>query len=283
VIADHNNYKEKITMKRYRIMPFVFAVLLLGTATVGSAAEKAGIAFVEPGARKALRIVNDYLKTAENFTVHIESVSDEIMEGGQRIQRAAIQDIAVRRPNRVKIRSVGDRGEVRLWYDGRRISILDILDFNIDPDEVLGDNMTYSWVEVPDTIDAAFDFVDEEYSIAPPLIALARDNPLGNLNELATSGFYVGLHHVGDVKCHHLAYTTEGMDVQLWIENGLFPLLRKVVITYRDEPGSPQFTAYLTDWDFSPHLPDSVFKFFKPKSALLVPLEKAGAKSEGEK
>jgi len=73
------------------------------------------------------------------------------------------------------------------------------------------------------------------------------------------------------------------MDVQLWVENGLFPLLRKVVITYRDEPGSPQFTAYLTDWDFSPHLPDSVFKFFKPKSALLVPLEKAGAKSEGEK
>lgn len=269
-------------MKRYPILSLAVALLFLGMAMTGSAiaADRAGIAFVEPGARKALRIVNDYLKNAENFTVRMETVSDEILEGGQKIQRAAIQEMAVRRPDRVKIKSVGDMGEVRLWYDGSRISILDILDYNIEPDEVLGDNMTYSSVEAPDNIDAAFNLMDEEYAIAPPLIALARTNPLENLNDLATSGFYVGLHQVRGVKCHHLAYTAEAMDVQLWIENGLLPLLRKVVITYKNEPGSPQFTVYLTEWDFSPHLPDSVFKFLKPKSALLVPLEKIDAEGE---
>jgi len=269
-------------MKRYSIILLAFAFLLPGMVTAEStaAAERAGIAFVEPGARKALRIVNDYLKSAENFTVRMETVSDEVLESGQKIQWAAVQEMAVRRPDRVKIKSVGDMGETRLWYDGSRVSILDILDYNIDPDEVLGDNMTYSSVEAPDNIDAAFNLMDEEYAIAPPLIALARTNPLENLNDLATSGFYVGLHHVRGVKCHHLAYTGEVMDVQLWIDNGLTPLLRKVVITYKNEPGSPQFTAYLTEWDFSPHLPDIVFKFLKPKSALLVPLEKIDAEGE---
>jgi len=270
-------------MKRYLLMFIAFALMLLGGSSVGSAAERSGIAYVEPGARKALKIVNDFLKTADSFTVRMETVSDEVLESGQKIQRAGVQEMAVRRPDRVQIKSVGDRGEIRLWYDGSRVSILDILDFNIEADEVLGDNMTYSSVQVPETIDAAFNLLDEEYAIAPPLIALARTNPLEDLNDLATSGFYVGLHHVRGVRCHHLAYAGEGFDVQLWVDNGLTPLLRKVVVTYKNEPGSPQFTAYLNDWDFSPHLPDSEFKFLKPKSALLVPLEKVGEEGEGEK
>ena len=160
------------------------------------------------------------------------------------------------------------------------MSILDIKDYNIEPDEVLGENMTYSSVEVPDNIDEALDYVAENYGIAPPLISLAKTNPLEILNEMATSGFYVGLNHVRGIPCHHLAYTTEEVDVQLWIDNGLTPLIQKIVITYKLEPGKPQFVAYFTDWNFSPHLPDSVFTFFKPKNALLVPMKKIDAEGE---
>lgn len=274
-----------MTMRRNRFFQFTLAFVLLGMAAVEPVfAVHKGPAFVEPSARKALQIVNDYLKDADSFTVKIRTVKDEMVgDTHQKIQYGGIHDIAVRRPDKLKIRSRGDLGEIRLWYDGNRLTILDILDYNIEPDEVLGDNMTYSWVEVPDTIDAALDHVAENYGIAPPLISLVKSNPLGILNEMATSGFYVGLNHVGDVKCHHLAFTMEGVDVQLWIENGLTPLIRKIVITYKEVPGSPQFEAYLSDWNFSPHLPDSMFKFFKPKSALLVPMRKIETEGEEKK
>lgn len=272
-------------MSRNRLSTMTLAFVLFGLTTVSpAAAVHKGVAFVEPTARKALQIVNDYLREADSFTFTIETVKDEMVgDTHQRIHYSGIHDVAVRRPDKLKIWSRGDHGDIRLWYDGRRMTLLDILDFNVEPDEVMGDNMTYSSVEVPDTIDEALDFVAENYGIAPPLISLTRANPLEILNEMATSGFYVGLNHVRGVKCHHLAYTTEMVDVQLWIDDGLVPLIRKVVISYKNEPGSPQFSAYFTDWDFSPHLPDSVFKFFKPKNALLVPLEKIPAEGEEEK
>lgn len=273
-----------MSRNRYFLMTLALVGFLGLTAASPALAVHKGVAFVEPSARKALKIVNDYMKDADSFTFTIQTVKDELVgDTHQMIQYAGVHDIAVRRPDKLKVRSRGDLGEIRLWYDGSRMTLLDIKDYNIEPDEVLGDNMTYSSVEVPNTIDAALDHVAENYGIAPPLISLARANPLAILNDMATSGFYVGLNHVRGVRCHHLAYTAEGVDVQLWIDNGLTPLIKKIVITYKEEPGSPQFVAYFTDWNFSPHLPDSVFKFFKPKSALLVPMRKIDAEGGGEK
>jgi len=273
-------------MSRNRVFLITMALVgFLGMAAASPAfAVHKGVAFVEPSARKALKIVNDYMRDADSFTFTMQTVKDELVgDTHQMIQYAGVHDVAVRRPDKLKVRSYGDLGEIRLWYDGSRMTVLDILDYNVEPDEVLGDNMTYTWVEAPDTIDAALDYVDKNFGFAPPMISLVKTNPLEIINEMATSGFYVGLNHVRGVRCHHLAYTTEFVDVQLWIDNGLTPLIRKIVITYKEEPGSPQFTAYFTDWDFSPHLPDSVFKFLKPKSALLVPAKKINAEGEGEK
>ncbi len=41
----------------------------------------------------------------------------------------------------------------------------------------------------------------------------------------------------------------------------------KIVITYVNEPGQPQFTAVLSGWDFAPRLPDLVFDFAPPIDA----------------
>ena len=49
-------------------------------------------------------------------------------------------------------------------------------------------------------------------------------------------------------RCHHLAFAQEHVDWQVWIEDGAQPLVRKFVITYKDEPGAPQYTAIFFDW-----------------------------------
>lgn len=86
------------------------------------------------------------------------------------------------------------------------------------------------------------------------------------------SGFYVGRHYVKDIKCHHMAFSGEHIDWQFWIEDSATPVLRKVVITYKNLKGFPQYVAYLSDWDFNPRLPDLVFKFEPPANVREVKL-----------
>ena len=71
----------------------------------------------------------------------------------------------------------------------------------------------------------------------------------------------VKLSTVSGVPCHQLAARGGGVDLQIWVEQGDRPLPRRVVITYKAEPGQPQFRADLTDWDLAPELKDDFFAF----------------------
>jgi hypothetical protein len=69
------------------------------------------------------------------------------------------------------------------------------------------------------------------------------------------------------VSCQHLAFTQANIDWQVWIEDGPMPTPKKIVITYKDEEGSPQYTALFSKWDFDTKLPDFVFSFDPPAGA----------------
>ena len=50
---------------------------------------------------------------------------------------------------------------------------------------------------------------------------------------------------INGVECDYLAFRTEDVDWQIWVEDGERALPRKVVITFKDQPGYPQFVAVL--------------------------------------
>ena len=41
----------------------------------------------------------------------------------------------------------------------------------------------------------------------------------------------------------------------------------KLVINYRAEPGSPEYIAFLSNWNFPKHIPDSRFRPRLPQDA----------------
>jgi hypothetical protein len=47
----------------------------------------------------------------------------------------------------------------------------------------------------------------------------------------------------------------------LWVETGDEPLLRKIVVTYLQEPGSPQYAATIDTWNLNPELSASDFTY----------------------
>lgn len=77
------------------------------------------------------------------------------------------------------------------------------------------------------------------------------------LDNLGVFADYMEKTTITDVPCDHLAvWTAGGVDFQVWIAQGSEPLPRRIVITYKDEHGQPQFWADFSNWNLSPDLSD---------------------------
>lgn len=211
--------------------------------------------YIDPRAKKILKKMSDYLKNARGFSFHADISFDEVFPSGLKLQFSATNKISVRRPNRIHASYDGDLDKRKFWYDGKSVTLLDT------------EENLYSAFTAPPEIDAAIDFAIEQYGLSVPLADLVYSNPYKILIENVQSGFYVGLSKVEGVDCYHLVFIQETIDWQVWIEVSNRPVPRKVVITYKNQSGSPQYTALISDWDFTSPLPDSLFKFQPPEGA----------------
>lgn len=210
---------------------------------------------IEAQADRLLREMSEYLQSAKEFTFHSDITYDEMLCSGQMIQYGGTNTVSVRRPNRLLAIFNGDERKSRFFYDGRKITILDAI-LNV-----------YAVTKVPRKIDEAVDTIFEKYGFSVPIADLVYSDPYAILIQKAQSGFLVGLHAVDGTLCNHLAFSQEEIDWQIWIEDGPRPVPRKLLITYKNEPGSPQYTAKFSGWDFQPHLSEHSFTFHAPAGA----------------
>ena len=216
---------------------------------------------VEPKADEILRRMSKHLADARQFSFEARDMVDEILDSGQKLQFSSTRRIAVRRPDRVSAEIVGDLLNERVRYDGSALTVLDI------------QQNVYGVIKVPDNIDEMLDYVAQRLGITMPLADLLFSDSYGAVIGQVRLGQYVGLHDVQGVRCHHLAFRQEGLDWQIWIEDGEKPLPRKLVITYKATPGQPQYIAILGEWNLSPQLPDSAFTLEIPEGVERVDLE----------
>ena len=229
---------------------------------------------IESRARKILQAMGEYLKKAKAFSVHGEITHEEVLASGRKLQYSASNNVMVRRPNKIRADYRGDLRKSSFWYDGKSVTLLHT------------EKNLYATFSAPKEIDATIDFAMEKYGLSLPVSDLVYSDPYAVLIENVKSGFYEGLHIVNGVMCHHLAFTQENIDWQIWVEDGAQAVPRKLVITYKDSPGCPQYTAVLSDWDFSVRLPDILFTFEAPVDAeqiefLTVPEDQAENSEKG--
>ena len=237
-----------------RVRPMLLPALLMivGGALSSPAAAASG---VKAQADRILRQMSEYLRTADEFTFHADIVYDSELTNGEKIQYGSTSDIAVRRPNRLHVTYRGDERQSRVFFDGQTITLYDV---------AVG---VYAVTAVPAEIDKAVDFIFEKHGFSVPIADLIYADAYTTLTEQVESGFLVGRHAVDGIACYHLAFSQETIDWQIWIEDGLRPVPRKLVITYKTEPGSPQYSARLSGWDFQPRLSDQYFHFHPPAGA----------------
>ena len=200
---------------------------------------------------------------------------DRQLASGQQVQAGRTIDLQVRRPNRFHTEVRSTRRNRALYYDGKSITLLNrVQEF-------------YGSIPAPPTLDEALDIACERFGITMPLEDLMVSDPYRNAMSNVVSGIDIGPVTVLGVPCEHLAFSRGAVDWQIWIEQGARPVPRKIVITYKDEEGTPGYTAILSNWDFQTALPEFLFVFEPPHGATKIDVaeiksENQARKSEGK-
>lgn len=225
---------------------------------------------VESRAEQELRRMSDFLAKLPRFALEAEETFDELPEGELRRQLTNLRRVAVERPNHVAADATGDTLNRASWYDGRTATVLD------------KENNVYATVEARPTIDATFDMLADDYGFVLPLADLIYSDPYAVLMEGVTYGRYLGIHQAAGVPCHHLAFSQPTIEWQIWIDAGERPLPRKLVISYVQEPGEPQYAAVIRRWTLDATPPAGLFTFEAPEGAQKVEPTGLQAPAPGE-
>lgn len=219
-----------------------------------AAREQAAGAAIEKEAIAALEKMGTYLRSIKAFQVVAQTTNEEVLEDGQKVQFTGEVNALAQMPNRLRLTTTSDRRERLYVYDGKEFTMLARrVDF-------------YATVPAPATIGQLADTLDQKYGINLPLEDLFRWGGAQSPTAGITSAMFIGPSAVGGVTCGHYIYRQDGLDWQVWIQQGDYPLPRKLVLTTTTDASRPQYTATI-DWNLAPSYNDDAFKFVAPKGA----------------
>lgn len=244
------------------------AILTIVGAALACSALAAENPAVSPQAEEILRAATTTLAAAQSLSFRADVSIDEVAGTGQKLQRGGAVKVTARRPDRVYAEHDGDSFHRKFVYDGKSMTIFDV-----------GQSL-YATFDAPPTIDTMLALAREKFGVVLPLGEVVVAKPVEKMLPNIESGLYLGLAKVDGIVCHHLAFTQAAVDWQLWVDAGATPLLRKLVVTYKSMPQSPQFTAIFKSWDLATPAKDEAFKLELPKDATKIDFLVAPAANE---
>lgn len=206
-----------------------------------------------------LERMGTYLRTLKSFQLKADVVTEDVRTDGQKVQTLRAVDLVARRPNRLYADITNDRQRRLFFYDGAHFTLF------------APRSTFYATVDAPPTIERLADELQEKYDIELPLVDLFRwGTPDSDIDEL-TSAIDLGPSAINGVTCEQYAFRQEGIDWQLWIARGEYPLPCRIVITTLSDVARPQHTATYS-WNLAPSIDDQTFVFRKPADAKKIPI-----------
>jgi hypothetical protein len=215
---------------------------------------------VDPDAVDAVKKMGAYLRSLKVFQVQGDITHDDVLEDGLIIQSSSKVDMLAVKPNRLRAEVTGDDKHRLYLYDGKTFTAWGML-VNY-----------YATVAAPPTIGELFTQVQEKFDIELPLIDLFKwGTNEDDINKIKTA-IDAGPTIVGGVTCEQYVFHQEGVDWQIWVQLGDYPLPRRLVITTLTDESRPQHTINL-NWNLAPSFNDAAFVFDPPPDAKRILFE----------
>ncbi len=200
---------------------------------------------VDPGA--LLESMAAYLLSLDSFTLYTEKVFDDVLSDGAKVQFAGAATLSIRRPDGIHIDYGDDLSAKEMWYNGKTVTFLDHL------------KKVYMQMDAAPRIQDALKQLENDYGLFLPLASLLRENASQVFQDGSSKQRNLGLHDADGITCHHLLFVGDAVDWQLWIDADGDPVLRKIVVTYKELEGAPQHATVITEFVANPPLEDALF------------------------
>jgi hypothetical protein len=215
-------------------------------AATPAISEEAGAAVAQMG--KSL-LASQFSFQARTLRVYTEP-------GGQPLHIVHAMKVTVHRPDRVMIDLSGDDGATKLYYDSKTVVVYGV------------ETKKYITIPAPNTIQGMLEMMLGERGFDFPLADLLTNAPDKSFLLGVTSGREVNTVTIDGVPCRHLFFTQRpGIEIELWVEKNDGALPRRIIVTYRSQPGQPSYVAELSDWNLAIHPSDADFVFQPPPGA----------------
>lgn len=198
----------------------------------------------------------NYLAGLPGFKVSLVGSYDTVQESGEKIEFNEIRQVTLSRPNLLRVEQQrSDGANDLLVFDGKEINVFD------------SDLGVYAKAPQPGSVDEAVVYFVRDLGMRLPLAAMLSTRLPDELSKRMKSVDYVEYTEILGPPAHHVAARGNTVDMQVWIADGERPLPLRIVLTYRTEPGLPQFRAQFLDWDEKSPVASNAFRFEPPAGA----------------
>jgi hypothetical protein len=208
---------------------------------------------IEPAAVAMLKATSERLAGAKSMSFSAVTTYEALARNEQPLYYTTLSQVAVQRPNKLRVITPGDGPAAEVYYDGKSF-------------EVYAPAADLTAVDVaPPTIDAALKEAFEKAAIFFPFAAVIIADPYKYMSEGLVSAFVVGQSHVvGDTITDMVAITNGNVQAEIWIgiNDGLPRMIRAI---YPRDPMHARYEVQFTNWRLNP-----VFKAADFTSALAL-------------
>ncbi len=210
---------------------------------------------LEPRAMELLKATSAKLAAARTMSFTAVASYEYPSKLGPPIVYTTRYDVAMQRPDRLRVLMPGDGPASEFYFDGKTMTAF-------APAENLA-----AVAPAPPTIDAMLLAAFRQASMYFPFTDLVAADPYAALTRDGVLAFYVGPSaNVGGVKTDMVVWASDDVFVQMWI-GADDKLPRRMRAVFRADPLALRHDLELSNWQLDPALPPDTFASAKAQAA----------------
>jgi hypothetical protein len=243
-------------IKMTKNLAILFGAVLLGSALPVSGESAPAL---DQRALAGLQRMSATLAAAKSFTYHSKTCFEVPAKNGQFLTYFSTARVALRRPDKLRAFLAGESPHFDFYYNGKTAAAF------------APATNVYSVSKAPATVDEMLPALHEETGIRFASAGLLFSNPYKVLTRGLTSAVFVGQVTINGVPCDHLAFQSDGVNWEIWIESGPRALPQRLAVTYTDLPNFPRTLVAFSNWNLHPWLRSGSFDFHQPAGSKEIP------------
>lgn len=209
---------------------------------------------IEPRAVELLKAASDRLAAAKTISFTAIAAYEFPSRLGPPIVYSMRYDVALQRPNQLKIVVPGDGPATEFYFDGKEMVAF-------APAENL-----VAVADAPPTVEGALKKAFDTAAIYFPFTDLLLPDPYGAISQGAILAFVVGQSTVvGGVKTDMVVWASNDVFMQLWI-GAEDKLPRRIRAQFRDDPRGLRHDLELSNWQLDGPIAAETFSTAKAKA-----------------